>query len=39
MGIIPEQRVPLLFGLASAGVMLGAYTLRRALRGTLPARD
>ncbi len=39
MGIIPEQRVPLLFGLASAGVMLGAYALRRALRGTLAARD
>src|ERR1700733_6195947 len=37
MGIIPEQRVPLVFGLASAAVMVGAYALRGALRGTLPA--
>ena len=39
MAVIPEQRVPLLFGLVSAGVLLGAYGLRRALRGTVPARD
>jgi GABA permease len=37
MGIIPEQRVPLVFGLASAAVMVGAYALRGALRGALPA--
>jgi len=32
MGLIPEQRVPLIFGLASVGVLLAAYGLRRALK-------
>ncbi len=38
MAFIPEQRVPLLFGLASAGVMLGAYALRRYVPRAAPAR-
>jgi GABA permease len=32
MAIIPEQRVSLGFGLASAAILLAAYTLRRLLR-------
>src|SRR5579863_1319976 len=31
MAVIPEQRVPLGFGLVSAGVLLAAYAMRRAL--------
>ncbi len=32
MSVIPEQRVSLVFGLASAGVLLGAYALRHSMR-------
>jgi GABA permease len=32
MAFIPDQRTPLLFGLISAGVMLIAYAVRRAVR-------
>jgi len=35
MSVIPEQRVSLAFGLISAGVLLAAYGLRRALRPRL----
>lgn len=31
MAFIPDQRLPLLFGLVSAAVMLGGYLLRRSL--------
>jgi GABA permease len=33
MAVIPQQRAPLFFGLASVAVLAGAYGLRRALRG------
>ena len=32
MSIIPEQRVPLAFGIVSLGVLLGAYGLRRGVK-------
>jgi GABA permease len=33
MGIIPDQRAPLIFGLASVLVLLAAYGMRRVMRG------
>jgi GABA permease len=38
MAIIPEQRAPLLFGLVSVAVLLGAYALRGALRARVGSR-
>ena len=32
MSIIPDQRVPLAFGIVSLGVLLGAYGLRRGIK-------
>ncbi|MBS0393195.1 MAG: amino acid permease [Proteobacteria bacterium] len=37
MAFIPEQRSPLLFGIVSAGVMLGGYVLRRLFDARTPA--
>ena len=37
MAVIPEQRAPLLFGLVSVLVLLGAYALRRLTRMQAPA--
>jgi GABA permease len=34
MAFIPEQRAPLLFGLASAALMLGGYLLRQRFGAT-----
>ena len=33
MGIIPDQRLPLEFGIVSVAILLAAYALRRVLRG------
>ena len=38
MGVIPEQRAPLLFGLISVTVLLGAYALMNWWRSSRTAR-
>ena len=39
MAFIPEQRTPLVFGLASAAAMVLGYVIRRGLAPTTPARQ
>jgi GABA permease len=36
MGFIPDQRAPLGFGLASVGILLLAFMLRRRLGSSTP---